>query len=520
MERLDELIWVADIPALGSARFANRDAIVFAEGGIRTSYAELERQTNAFVAAMRARRLKPGVRIAYLGRNNDLFFAVLFGAIRAGLVLVPLNWRLEPPELAYQLQDSGSRLVICDKDFANAAKQAGADLSVPLPMLLTEGEPGSGGLRQLLQHAAPVVPAPTVAHQVVQQLYTSGTTGKPKGVLITHAALSLARHAELISLDWADWPGGEVSLSAMPNFHIGGMSWVLVGLVRFTTVVITADPTPGNMLRLIRQYAAKRSFIVPTVLRAIVDDLRARNESAPKMHGIYYGAMPIGESLLRDLLAMFDCKLGQYFGMTEVTGTATFLPPQQHDLARPHLLKSVGRPITGMSLEIRHPDRRLAKAGEHGEIWIKAPTCMLGYWNLPEQTAQVLVDGWYATGDGGYLDEEGYLYLTDRIKDMIVSGGENIYPVEVEEALRQHPAVLDACVVGQSDQRWGEVVVAVVELRPGASASADELQAPARSRIAGFKCPRIVRFGPLPRTASGKLQRAQLRLQLKDGRGY
>ena len=339
MERLDQLIWVADIPALGSARFANREAIVFAEGGIHTSYAELERQTNAFVAALRARGLKPGERIAYLGLNNDLFFAVLFGAIRAGLVLVPLNWR------------------------------------------------------------------------------------------------------------------------------------------------------------------------------------RARNQEAPKMHGIYYGAMPIGESLLRDLLAMFDCKLGQYFGMTEVTGTATFLPPQQHDLARSHLLKSVGRTIAGMSLEIRHPDRRMAKTGEHGEIWIRAPTCMLGYWNLPEQTAQVLVDGWYATGDGGYLDEEGYLYLTDRIKDMIVSGGENIYPVEVQEALRQHPAVLDACVVGQRDERWGEVVVAVIELRPGASATADELQAHARTRIAGYKCPRIVRFDPLPRTASGKLQRAQLRLQLKDGKG-
>jgi acyl-CoA synthetase (AMP-forming)/AMP-acid ligase II len=514
MAHMDRMIWIADIARVGAERFPERGAIVFPDQGTKTSFAELERQTNAFAAAMRSRALQPGDRIAYLGRNNDLFFPVLFGAIRAGFVLVPLNWRLAPPEIRYQLEDSGSRLVLCDADFAGAALQAIAGLAAPPPLLHTEGANGSGALRELLSRPAPVVPTPTESDQVVLQLYTSGTTGKPKGVLISHGALSTARHAELISPDWADWPEGETSLSAMPNFHIGGMSWVLIGLVRFSTVVITADATPGSLLRLLREHGATRSFIVPTAMRAIIEELRARGETAPQMRGIYYGAMPIGESLLRDALTVFGCSFGQFFGMTEITGVATYLPPSQHDLARPQRLKSVGRPIAGMSLEIRTFDGLVAKTGEHGEIWIKAPTCMLGYWNMPEQTAKAIVDGWYATGDGGYLDEEGYLYLTDRIKDMIVSGGENVYPAEVEEALRRHPCVLDACVVGMPDARWGEVVVAVVEVRPAALVTEDELRAHARKLIAGYKCPKLVRFGALPRTASGKLQRAELRRQL------
>jgi acyl-CoA synthetase (AMP-forming)/AMP-acid ligase II len=516
MARLDELIWIAEIPALGAVRYPNRDAIVFAGRGERTSFPQLEQQTNAFAAAMRSRGLQPGDRIAYLGRNNDLFFPVLLGAIRAGLVLVPLNWRLAPPELQYQLADSGSRLLICDADFTAAAQQAIAGLESPPPLLHTEGEPGSGALRELLTQTAPALPTPKIADQVILQMYTSGTTGKPKGVLITHGALSQARHAERISPDWSDWPEGEVSLSAMPNFHIGGMSWVLIGLVRFATVVITADATPATMLRLIREHGAERCFIVPTAIRAIIDELRSHNDEAPKMRGIYYGAMPIGESLLRDAMFAFRCSFGQFFGMTEITGVATYLPPSQHNLDRPQRLKSVGQPIAGMSLQIRTLDGRLAKTGEHGEIWIKAPTCMLGYWNMPEQTAKAIVDGWYATGDGGYLDEDGYLYLTDRIKDMIVSGGENVYPGEVEEALRQHPAVLDAAVVGIPDARWGELVVAVVELRPGSTVTEDELRAHARTRIAGYKCPKAVRFGGLPRTASGKVQRGQLRRQLTE----
>jgi acyl-CoA synthetase (AMP-forming)/AMP-acid ligase II len=517
LTRLDELIWMGSISRLGAERCPDRDAIIFADRGIRLSYAELDRQSDAFAALLESLGLSPGDRVAYLGRNSDLFFPVLFGAIRAGVVLLPINWRLAAPEVAFQLEDSGARLLICDPDLLANAHSACGQIGAPPRLLATEGEDGAITLRALLREPAVPAPLPTDSDQVVLHLYTSGTTGHPKGVLISHYALSIARHCELIAPEFALLTPSSVSLSAMPNFHVGGMSWVLMGLVRFGTVVLTANPAPANMLALLTEYRVESSFIVPTVIRGVVDEIKGRNLPAPPLTGMFYGAMTIGAGLLRETMELLGCSFGQFFGMTEITGAATFLPPEDHDLTRPHLLGSVGKAYPGMSIEIRGPDRRVLDTGEHGEIWIRSPTRMQGYWRLPDATAHALVDGWYATGDGGYLDAEGYLYLTDRIKDMIVSGGENVYPAEVEEMLRAHPSVLDAACVGIPDPAWGECVTAMVELRPGHSASAEELRDFARTRIAGYKCPKQIHFtSALPRTASGKVKRAELRGRLRQ----
>jgi acyl-CoA synthetase (AMP-forming)/AMP-acid ligase II len=351
---------------------------------------------------------------------------------------------------------------------------------------------------------------------VLLQIYTSGTTGRPKGVLIPQYALSLTRHAELTSPAFDHLASGCRILSAMPNTHVGGMSWVLMGLVRFGTVVLTADASPRSLLALLRRYRADHCFMVPTVIRALVDEL-ARGEPAPELAGVYYGAMAMSESLLRETLQIFQCAVIQFFGMTEIAGSATILSPVDHDLAKPHLLRTVGKPYPGVGIEIRDPNRAILPRGVPGEIWIRSPSVMLGYSNLPDKTAEAMVDGWYASGDGGFLDEDGYLHLTDRIKDLIVSGGENVYPAEVEEALRQHPAVLDAAVVAVPDDRWGELVAAAVELRPEATVTAVELQQFARGRIAAFKCPKLIHFIPqLPRTVSGKVQRGEVRRQLSE----
>jgi acyl-CoA synthetase (AMP-forming)/AMP-acid ligase II len=526
LTRLDELLWIGSVPRVGAERFPERDAIIFPDRGIRLTYRELDRQSDAFADLLRDRALTLGDRVAYLGRNSDLFFPVLIGAIRTGVVLVPINWRLAAPEVAFQLEDSGTRLLLCDPDLIPLAERAIEQLKFPPEILVTEGTAGTesagDNLRARLLQPAPAAPlpkAPSAAaraqDQIVLHLYTSGTTGHPKGVLISHYALSIARHCELTSPDFALLTPASVSLSAMPNFHVGGLSWVLMGLVRFGTVVLTANPAPSNMLALLTEYRVESSFIVPTVIRGIVDEIKSKQLTAPEITGMFYGAMTMGVGLLRETMDLLGCSFGQFFGMTEITGAATFLGPQDHDLARPHLLKSVGKPYPGMSIEIRDADRRVLNSGDHGEIWIRSPTRMLGYWQLPDATHEALVDGWYATGDGGYLDAEGYLYLTDRIKDMIVSGGENVYPAEVEEMLSAHPAVLAAACVGVADPVWGESVAAVVELRPGCCATAAELRAFARARIATYKCPKQFHFvAALPRTASGKVKRAELRAGL------
>ena len=515
LTHIDELIWVGDIPALGAQRCPDRTAIWFADRNQQLSYAQLDRHSDAFAALLRSYSLPHGACIAYLGRNSDLFLPVLFGAIRAGVMVAPLNWRLTASELAYQLADSNARLLLCDPDLAATAARACEGAKAPIVILPTEAVGQGEHLRQLLLRPAPATAVPHDAEAVVLLMYTSGTTGKPKGVMLGHRALSLARHGELTAPELAHFHRDSTALSAMPNSHIGGISWVLMGLIRQCTVVLTADPSAANLLRLTREYRVHHNFVVPTVIRAIVDELQGGSVGEPLvLRGLYYGAMPMSEQLLRAAMPLLDCPFLQFFGMTEVSGAATLLPPGDHDLARPSLLKSVGKPYPGMIFEIRGLDRRVLQAGEHGEVWIKTPTLMLGYLNQAEKTREAVIEGWYATGDGGYIDAEGYLFLTDRIKDMIVSGGENVYPAEVEEALRRHPAVLDAAVVGAADDRWGERVVALVQLRSGASATEAELQGVVREHIAAFKCPKTIRFtAQLPRTAAGKVQRALVRNQ-------
>ncbi|MCB5945655.1 AMP-binding protein [Acidocella sp. KAb 2-4] len=500
------MVLPADYPNAHAARVPDRVALVFKNW--RWTYGELDEACNAMAGLLRSRGITPGTRVAYIGKNNDLFFIVLIGIVRAGAVLVPVNWRNTAPETAFILDDSGADLIIADAEFLPLLAEAAQRNRE----ILVTNDPGQAGLRAKLRATAPL---PREALNPVApslQLYTSGTTGKPKGVLTSQHALGVQRQMEIGTKAFDDWRDDEILLSALPSFHVGGMSWVLSGFCRGQGVVITDDLAPSHLLDLCLEHDITRTFIVPTVVRAVMEEMTKRGVAIPTLRSIHYGAASMDPLLLERSISQLGCRFVQYYGMTEATGSITLLDPRDHDLDRPRLLRSVGRPLPGVVLEIRDANGQLLRVGEPGEIWLQTPSLLLGYWNRPDATAEALHDGWYRSGDGGYLDEDGFLFLTDRIKDMIVSGGENVYPAEVEAALRGHPAVLDCAVFGMPHQKWGEGVTAAVELRPGHTVTQEELIAFTRTCLAGYKIPRRIEFGvTLPRTASGKVQRAAIR---------
>jgi long-chain acyl-CoA synthetase len=349
---------------------------------------------------------------------------------------------------------------------------------------------------------------------VVMQLYTSGTTGLPKGVLLTgHNLLSLQPMGEAI----LGLGPGSVNLVAMPLFHISGSGYALSGFWAGCHTVLVRDVDPDAMLKLICAHQVTHFFVVPAVLRMMLDVPGVRALDLSTLQTIAYGAAPISTSVLTRALATFGCDFLQVYGLSETTGTVTTLTPADHHAAldgrAPGRLRSAGRPVPGAQVRIISPDTGLdVPAGVVGEIWISSPQNTAGYWNNPAETAALLHDGWLRTGDAGYLDEDGYLYIHDRIKDMIISGGENVYPAEVENVLMAHPQVADVAVIGVPSERWGETVKAVVVAAPGAHPAAAELTAFARDRLAAYKCPTSVDFtDALPRNPSGKVLKRELR---------
>jgi long-chain acyl-CoA synthetase len=350
------------------------------------------------------------------------------------------------------------------------------------------------------------------AGDVIVQMYTSGTTGVPKGVLTTHANLAMAAQT---SSRWA-FDECSVSLTPLPMFHIGGIGWAYCGLWHGATTVLVSEFDPAQVLDVIERRRVTNAVLVPTMLQLLtaVPGAAARDYSA--LRSIAYGAAPITTPVLKASLRTFGCALFGVYGLTESTGGVVVLEPSDHDPGGPreHLLRSAGRPYPWVDLSIRDPlNATPLQPGAVGEVWLRGPNVTPGYFNRPAETAAALTpEGWLRTGDGGYLDEAGYLFLTDRIKDMIVSGGENVYPAEVEEALAQHADVADVAVIGVPDPRWGETVKALIVPRPGTRPAPEDIIAFARERLAGYKLPRSVDVVPeLPRTPSGKVLKRELR---------
>ncbi|WP_375195678.1 fatty acid--CoA ligase [Sphingobium sp.] len=494
------------------ARRSSAVALVFE--GLETSYGELDRRASRIANGLAAMGLQPGARVAYLGKNRDVYFEYWMGAIRAGMVLVPINWRLAPPEVAYILHDCSPVLLVADPEFL-----ARLDPAPGCPVLLTEAGEGELFAQWRDRQAEGDPQADGGYEDVVLQLYTSGTTGNPKGAMLTNRSLLALRDAVPAEAlpDWYRWSAEDVALVAMPIFHISGSGWGLWALQHGAKAIVVRDFDPHQVLDLLVRYRITKLMIVPTALRIVCDDPKAADTDFSFLETICYGGSAIPLDLLRQAIGVFGCGFAQMYGMTETAGTITGLPPQDHDVDGNPRMGSVGLPLPGVEIRILGPDGAELARGEVGEIAIRSDATMTGYYNRPEATAETIdADGWLRTGDAGRMDADGYVYLADRIKDMIITGGENVYPAEVENALFSHPDVHDVAVIGVPDPKWGEAVKAIVVPVEGRQPDPVAIIAWARERIAAYKAPKSIAFcEALPRNPSGKVLRRLLREQYR-----
>lgn len=491
------------------------DHLAVVDGERRLSYSALYDRILRCVGWLRASGIEQGDRVGYLGMNSLDYIVLMQAAQRIGAVTVAINWRLVSREIAFILRDAGIDLLVTEAARLDTVEAAVAEAGIGR-VVLTDGE--RDGAPRFEDGVAVCEPDAEVgdiaADTVALQLYTSGTTGHPKGALLTHGSIAASlTQGDKTGEDWTQWDEGDVSLVAMPQFHIGGSAWTMQGLRGRSSMVLLQQPDIGDLIAAIETHGITKMFAVPAVLNMILGHPDAKGKSFPSMRELLYGASPIPLDILKRSMAKFpEAQFVQMYGATETSGTVVYLPPEDHDPAGTSRMQGCGKPFPDVEIRIADEKGNALPTGEVGEVLVKSPLVMAGYHNLPEETARAFHGDWYRSGDAAYVDEDGYLYLFDRVKDMIVSGAENIYPAEVENALSDHPAVADVAVIGVPDDKWGEAVKALVVLAEGSAADEAELIAFARSRIAGFKVPKSVDFvAELPRNPSGKVLKRELR---------
>ncbi len=490
------------------------DQIAISQEDRHWSYAALEERTARAAAMLLDKGLQKGDRIAWIGKNSDLYFMLLYGAARVGIVMVPIGWRLAPAEWQFIINDTHAKLLFTGEGFDAVSAQLSGTISSVQEAITAQDA------ISLIENMARTTFAPSGPNDAVLQLYTSGTTGNPKGAVLSNANLyGLRKYAEEADLAYTKWDDDEVVLVAMPCAHIGGTGIAMMGLASGLQAIVQAEFTPDGFFDAVEQYGITRLFIVPAALHILLQHPRCGTVDYGRLKYILYGAAPIPLELLRQCMQVFQSEFIQVYGMTETSGSIVMLPPEDHDPNGNPRMRSAGKALPGVELQIVDGSGNALPTGEVGEIWTRSSNNMLGYWNLPDATKGTMADGgWIRTGDAGYLDEDGYLFIHDRVKDMIISGGENVYPAEVESAIFGHPAVLEVAVIGVPDEKWGEAVKAVCVAKPGAVIDADDIISWTRERIAGFKIPKSVDIiDALPRNASGKILRKDLRAPYWEG---
>lgn len=515
-----EIRCLGDIVRVHSA--VQGDATAVECAGRALTFAELYGRARAVAGALAGSGVSAQDRVALIERNGIEALEVIFGAALLNAVVVNVNWRLAPPEILQIVEDAQARVVLVGAELVGAVEAIEDELGDKTEIIAFGGhdrwEPYEGWLGRHQPADPGAVAAPG---DVAFQLYTSGTTGLPKGVMLTTS--NLMKTFPLAGEIWGFVPGQSVNLALMPMFHIAGLGWAAVGLYFGCRTVILRDVVPAEILRVLSEEGITDAFMVPAVIQMLLQTPGVETADFGSLRQLVYGASPISAVVLERAISVMGCDFVQVYGLTETTGAITELRAADHDPAnRSGLLRSCGKPYPWVELRIVDAaSGEDVPTGQVGELWTRGPNNMAGYWNNPAATAAaVTAEGWFRTGDAGYFDEEGFVYLHDRVKDMIVTGGENVYPAEVENALMRHPAVVDVAVIGVPDERWGEAVKAVVVAAPGGTPDPEELIRFCHDHLAGYKCPKSVDFAEvLPRNPSGKLLKRELRAPYWEGSG-
>ena len=503
---------------LAATLFSDREAVT--DGNLRWTYKDLHQRVAGFDAALDSLGLSSGDVVAVLSANSAAHLVAWLAIPRSGRVFNDLNTRLALAELEFIVTDSGARALLVDDTFI----ETGLALAAACPSIEHVIHAGANRPQRCASFDEMTCTSPRLACSVEPDavagiFYTGGTTGAPKGVMLTHRNLvANAKHA-LIELGYDDTTS---YLHAAPMFHAadGASTYALTWVGGRHVIIPTFDPR--RWLNVVQQEQVTNCTLVPTMINMILNDPALSDHDTSSLRRICYGGSPMPTEMLVRSVRALACEWMQLYGMTEAAPLVTSMGDEDHQRGAAgespyeQRLRSAGRPIVGVETRIRRPDGSLADVGETGEVWIRGSNIMKGYWNRPEETAEALPgrDGWYRSGDAAYVDADGYLYIVDRIKDMIITGGENVYCTEVENALYRHPAVLECAVIGVPDPRWGERVHAAIVLKPGASPTVDAIIDHCRPLIAGYKIPRSIDFHDrLPKSGAGKYLKRQLREQ-------
>jgi long-chain acyl-CoA synthetase len=505
---------LADVVRVHAARRPDAPALEIA--GRTVTFGELDERSSRVAQALRAAGVGPGDRVAFIDKNGLEYFDVTFALAKLNAVNVAVNWRLAPPEMAQIIADAEAAVVIVGPDYLGHIERVEADLDRVRTIVAVGGHDRWADYDDWMSdHPAEDPGVEAAGTDVAFQLYTSGTTGLPKGVMCTQD--NFFKGVGGLADQWR-FTTDSVNLAMMPMFHIAGAGWAMVGLHHGCRTVVLRDIDPAAVLAAIPAFGVTNIFMVPAVIQFLLATPGVESTDFTTLRALVYGASPITDTVLVKGMETLGCEFIQVYGLTETTGAITQLDGVDHDpVHKPALLRSCGRPYPWVEVRIVEPSTGEDVAvGDVGELWTRSRQNMAGYWNNPTATAEALTpDGWFKTGDAGYTDAGGFLYLHDRVKDMIVSGGENVYPAEVENVVAKHPAVADVAVIGVPDERWGEAVKAIVVPAPGIEANdatAAEIIAWARENLAGYKLPKSIDYAEvLPRNPSGKLLKRELR---------